>query len=97
MKTKLTLLLTTLAVAGIASFAMAGPDQQTMDLRKQNASSRTVASDSGSTGYVMNPTGKGGTVVRSDTATTNVALFKSSKTKSCEQGACCAKGSEHKH
>ncbi len=100
MKTKSTLLLATLVAVGFGSLAFAGPDQQTMEMRQQAASqpaSRAAADDSG-THYVANPSGKGGTVVRSDSgASTSIALFKSSKKKSCDQGSCCAKPSGHSH
>jgi hypothetical protein len=92
MKTKLVPLLIALAVAGITATATAGPGLDDFALRKQIAdshkASHVVMSDSGAVRYVANPSGKGGTVVRSESGATNIALFKSSKT---DCGACCAK------
>lgn len=101
MKTKLTLLLTMLAIGGIASTAQAGPDMLTLELRKQIADSHRAArvatvQDSGTVHYVPSSSGKGGVVARKDGPTTNIALFKSlfksSKVKKsgCDDAACCA-------
>jgi hypothetical protein len=95
MKTKLTLLLAALSVAGVASIATAGPDTQDFALRRQITESQRAASqvaDSGPVKYVANSSGKGGTVVAvREPGATNIALFKSSKAKGCDGAACCAK------
>ena len=90
MKTKLTLLLTALAVTGIASIATAGPDLQEFALRKQiaNAHSSAPVADRGPVKYVANPSGKGGTVMQSGSGATSIALFKSKKSANCDA---CAK------
>jgi hypothetical protein len=98
MKTKCTLLLTTLAVGGIFSAAQAGPDLQTQEHRHNIAATqetRTVTAGQGGAvtyTWVSSPSGKGGTTVR-DSGPTNIALFKSGKTTakgSCD-AACRAK------
>jgi hypothetical protein len=87
MKTKLTFLLTVLALAGIAPMAMAGPNLDEFALRRQIADSQRASRvvDKGSTRYVPNPSGKGRTVVESPEATTNIALFKSKKAGCCDK------------
>lgn len=89
MKTKLTLLITALAFAGLAN---AGPDLQTQQMRKQIADSQraslpAVSSSSGRVNYVPSPSGKGGIVAKQDRSqgTTNIALFKSKKAACCEK------------
>ena len=94
MKTKLSLLLTASALSGIASVATAGPGLQEFALRKQIAdaqrTSTVVVADAGPVRYVANSSGKGGTVTAvRDGATTNIALFKSSKADDCGAAACC--------
>ena len=102
MKTKLTLLLTALAMIGGLSTATAGPDMLTLELRKQIADSQRAAriavNDSGPVHYVASPSGKGGTVARTDGAT-SIAVFKSKSTKmaGCSDAACCAKAKSHTH
>lgn len=93
MKTKIACLLTALIVAGSASIAMAGPDLQEQNLRRQIAAAhRPSTVDTGSGHYVANPSGKGGTVTerRDGAPTTNIALFKSKKANCCEE-ACTVK------
>ncbi len=107
MKTKLTLLLTSLMVGGAFSAAQAGPDMLTQELRRNIAESQrsthTVTAGQGGAvtfTWVASPSGKGGAVVPSTNRTTNIALFKSGKNKakgSCDDAACCAKAKEHKH
>lgn len=89
MKTKPILLLTALALTGIASIATAGPDLQEFALRKQIADSHATSrvADSGPVKYVANPSGKGGTVMQSGSST-SIALFKSKKAANCDA---CAK------
>lgn len=91
MKTKLTLLITALAFAGVTSIARAGPDLQTLELRKKiadshRASTAAARSDSGPAHYVASSSGKGGTVVaqKSGQPMTTIALFKSKKPACCE-------------
>lgn len=99
MKTTCTLLLTTFAVGGIFSTAQAGPDLQTQEHRRNIAATqetRTVTAGQGGAvtfTWVSSPSGKGGTVVREE-RTSNIALFKSGKTRakgSCDDAACCVK------
>jgi hypothetical protein len=107
MKTKLTLLLTALAVGGAFSTAQAGPDMLAQELRRNIAesqrSARTVTAGQGGAvtfTWVASPSGKGGMLVPSTTRTTDIALFKSGKNKakgSCDHAACCAVATEHKH
>ena len=81
MKTKFTCLFIAIGVASIASLVQAGPDLQTMELRKNAAAPQTVSrvADRGPVKYVANPSGKGGTVATSDVPVTSIALFKSKK------------------
>ena len=89
MKTKLAFLITALAVASMGTIATAGPDLQTMELRKKIADanrSTTVVRDVGyGVTYVPSPSGKGGIVAKRDSTSgvTNIALFKSHKKHSC--------------
>jgi hypothetical protein len=92
MKTKLAFLVTALAVASMGTIATAGPDLQTMELRKKIADanrSTTVVRDTGyGVTYVPSPSGKGHIVAKQDAGSgaTNIALFKSHK-----KDACCEK------
>ncbi|QIF01779.1 hypothetical protein [Roseimicrobium sp. ORNL1] len=101
MKAKLPLFLAALTL-GVTVTAMAGPDLQTLDLRRQIAESqratRVATVDSGPTHYVASPSGKGGVVMKSD-GTTGIAVFKSKKMKSaeCSDAACCSMNKGHKH
>lgn len=97
MKTKLTLLLSVIALAGFTSTAKAGRDLDMQMLQKRISESRVPSSvssggASGEVKYVPASNGKGGIVlVRSnEPATTNIALFKS-KGASSNSPACCAK------
>ncbi len=89
MKTKLTLLITTLAFASVGTIAMAGPDLQTMELRKRTADlqrSKVVVRDNTfGTTYVPSSSGKGGIVAKqgSGQSSTTIALFKSHNSDAC--------------
>lgn len=94
MKTKLTLFLSALSVVGVVSTATAGPGLGDFALRKQIADSQCASSvvHGGPVKYVANSSGKGGTVTSvREAGSTNIALFKSSKAKGCNDSACCAK------
>jgi hypothetical protein len=92
MKTKLSLFVTALAFASVASLAQAGPSLDQLHLRKQiadaNRSATVVSSGNFTVTYTPSPSGKGGVVARQDAnaGSTNIALFKSHK-----KDACCAK------
>ena len=98
MKTKLTLLVGTLALAGMS---YAGPsDAAAFAIRhaQENAGNTpapavAAATNSSSFTYVPASNGKGGTVLVAsrDEAVTNIALVKSSNKTSCDGAACCAK------
>lgn len=86
MKTKLTCLLIAIGVASTATLVQAGPDLQTMELRKQAAAPQTYSrvADRGPVKYLANPSGKGGTVATTDAPVTSIALFKSKKSEHCD-------------
>jgi hypothetical protein len=85
MKTKLTLLL---AALSLSVPAFAGPsDAAAFAIRHAHESRErqtvAVAGNTGPVTYVASSSGKGGTVVaRQDQGSTNIALFKSKKSKS---------------
>jgi hypothetical protein len=92
MKTKLTLVLTTLAFV-VPAFA--GPsDSAAFAIRHAREAAQAnqtvvVADNSGPINYVPSSSGKGGTVVaQSNRGSTNIALFKSKKS-SAECSSCC--------
>jgi hypothetical protein len=93
MKTKLTLILTAIA---LCTPAFAGPsDGAAFALRHaREAEARqtsTAAGNSGPITYVASNSGKGGTVIAQNSAgSTNIALFKSKKSKS-DCSSCQAK------
>ncbi len=96
MKTKFALLLTTLALA-LPAFA-GNRDAAAFALRANADQSASVGtSNSSDVKYVTVSNGKGGTVIvaqrDNSTATTSIALSKSSKGDSCGSGSCssCAK------
>lgn len=99
MKTKLTLLLTALAITGSAH---AGPaDGAAFALRHaREANQATAVASSSHTGnvtYVASSSGKGGTVTTQDNqGATNIALFKSKKNKG-ECSSCQSKSDGHRH
>ena len=89
MKTKLTLLVGILAIAGMS---YAGPGESAAFAARNarenaavtNMPARAAANEGGSFIYAPAPSGKGLVQVPNrDDATTNIALFKSSKKKAC--------------
>lgn len=97
MKTKLTLLLSAITLAGFTTTARAGRDLDMQMLQQRinesHMSSRVSSSEaSDDVKYVPASNGKGGIVaVRSnEPGTTNIALFKSKR--ACrDSAACCSK------
>lgn len=91
MKTKLTLLLTTLA---FCAPAFAGPsDSAAFAIRHAREAAQAqqtvaVADNSGPINYVPSSSGKGGLVTQANHGSTNIALFKSKK-GSAECSSCC--------
>src|SRR5690242_7263924 len=99
MKTKLTFLVTALALTG---GAFAGPsDSAAFAIRHAREAAEAnravaVANNSGPVAYVASSSGKGGTVVaQNNQGATNIALFKSKKSSS-ECSSCC-KADAKKH
>ncbi len=101
MKTKLTLLLTALALGGAA---YAGPsDSAAFAIRHgrevaQANRTNTVAVTAGNGGMVTfvvpASSGKGALVTRNSDGSTNIALFKSKKSGECKE---CCKADANKH
>jgi len=95
MKTKLTLLLSVIALSGFTSTAKAGRDLDTQMLNTRiseshKASNSSSGGTSGEVRYVPASNGKGGVVLVRSNKPTNIALFKSKRTGS-GSAACCAK------
>lgn len=102
MKTKLILLLATIALSGMTGVSSASDQKmiyngkgQLIAVVSDSSDTHRAMTDSGPVKYVPGFSSKGGVVlVPGREQATSIALFKSKKAANCDTAACCAK---HKH
>lgn len=99
MKTKLILLVATIAISGMTGVSNASDQRmiyngkgQLIAVVSDSSDIHSARTDSGPVNYAPSFHNKGGVVVMpSRESTTSIALFKSKKAANCDTAACCAK------